>query len=96
MTVTTTIEHVVDIDGEHVMLGEFVEVDPPHRIVFTFGWEAGEPGPGSTSVDVRIAALGDGSRLVLRHNGLPTDVVASHVAGWTHFLGERLVGVARS
>jgi hypothetical protein len=64
--------------------------------VFTFGWEAGEPGPGSTSVDVRIEAHGDGSRLVLRHDGLPTDFVASHVAGWTHFLGERLVAATRS
>jgi uncharacterized protein YndB with AHSA1/START domain len=82
----------VDIDGEHVMIGEYVDVDEPHRIVFTFGWEGGDLLPGSTTVDVRIERHGDGSRLVLRHGGLPLEFVGSHAEGWTHFLGERLAG----
>lgn len=80
----------VDIDGENVMVGEYVELEPPHRLVFTFGWQNGELGPGSTKVGVLIEARGTGSRLTLRHDGLPVRFVASHVEGWTHFLGERL------
>lgn len=80
----------VDIDGEHIMVGEFVTVERPHRLVFTFGWEGGEPAPSSTTVTVDIEAAGAGTRLVLRHAGLPVEMVASHVRGWVHFLGDRL------
>ena len=31
------------ISGETSPLGEFVEVDPPRRLVFTWGWEPGRP-----------------------------------------------------
>lgn len=81
----------VDIDGEHVMVGEFVELDEPRRVVFTFGWEGGDPAPGTTTVDVRIEGNGSSSRVVLRHDGLPIELVASHAEGWTHFLGQRMV-----
>lgn len=80
----------VDVDGSHVMVGEFVELDPPHRIVFTFGWRNGLPEAGSTTVTVRIDALGNGSRLTLRHAGLPLEHIESHARGWTHFVGDRL------
>ncbi|MFW2334499.1 SRPBCC family protein [Ilumatobacter sp.] len=86
----------VDIDGEHVMVGEIVEADPPHRLRFTFGWEGGELAPGATEVDVTIDAVGvDISRVTLRHHGLPVEFVESHVRGWTHFVGERLAEAAR-
>lgn len=81
----------VDIDGEHVMVGEYVELDEPHLVRFTFGWEGGDLAPGSTDVEVRIAAHGDGTRLTLRHAGLPVEFAASHSEGWTHFVGHRLV-----
>ncbi len=80
----------VDIDGEHVMVGEFVVVEPPHRIVFTFGWEHGDLPPGASRVDVAIQPTDTGSRVVLRHDGLPVEFVESHIRGWTHFVGERL------
>lgn len=80
----------VDIDGEHVMVGEVVAVEPPNRLRFTFGWEGSDPAPGSTEVDVLIESNGGGSRLTLRHHGLPIDFIESHASGWTHFLGQRL------
>ena len=81
----------VDIDGEHVMVGEVVHLDPPHQFGFTFGWEGGDPAPGSTEVDVVIDETDTGSRLTLRHHGLPIELIESHASGWTHFLGARLV-----
>ena len=83
----------VDIDGEHVMVGQFVELESPHRVRFSFGWAGGDPPPGATRVDVRIDSHGAGTRLTLRHDGLPLELVASHVHGWAHFLGERLTEV---
>src|ERR1041385_1113542 len=29
----------------HVAAGEFVELEPPHRLVYTFGWGPGDDGP---------------------------------------------------
>lgn len=81
----------VDIDGEHVMVGEFVELDPPHGLRFTFGWENGEPAPSTTEVHVRFEPLGRGTRLTLRHHGLPVELVEAHARGWLHFVGARLV-----
>lgn len=84
----------VDIDGKHAMVGEIVAVEPPNRLRFTFGWEGSDPPPGSTEVDVVIETVGSGSRLTLRHHGLPTELIESHARGWTHFVGERLAEAA--
>ena len=81
----------VDIDGEHIMVGEVTSVDPPRRLRFTFGWEGGDPAPGSTEVDVVIDDVDTGCRLTLRHHGLPIELIESHARGWTHFVGGRLV-----
>lgn len=83
----------VDVDGQHVMVGRFIDLQPPHRLAFTFGWEHGDPPPGSTRVDVAIEATPTGSRVTVRHRDLPVDHLESHARGWTHFLGERLSAV---
>jgi uncharacterized protein YndB with AHSA1/START domain len=73
-------------------VGEFVEVDPPRRLVFTWGWaqDADVP-PGSTRVEVIFADEDDGTRVVLRHHGLPSEHQRSHhEAGWRIYLS-RLV-----
>ena len=89
----------VTLGGGGVMAGRYVELDPPRRLVFRFGWEAtaGAPvvPPESTTVEVVFGADGDGTVLTLRHFGLPAgDAEAQHRSGWTHFLGE-LAGAAR-
>lgn len=76
--------------GPFHMRGTFVEVDPPHRVVFTWGFtnpDVGVP-PGSTVVDVTLEPLGSGSstRLTLVHRDLPVDEVESHAGGWTAML----------
>jgi len=77
--------------------GEFVEVDPPRRLVFTWGWTHDHAvRPGTTRVVVTLRAEDGGTRVVLRHHGLPDDVQrAHHLAGWELYLdrlGERIRG----
>jgi uncharacterized protein YndB with AHSA1/START domain len=59
--------------------GEFVEIDPPHRLVFTWGWthDPAVP-PGSTRVVVTLRAENGGTRVVLRHYDLPARDQAGH------------------
>ena len=81
-----------------VMLGEFVELDPPRRLVFTFGWEGGGPGgplaPGSSLIEVTLEPDGPNTVLTLRHE-LPSTHAVDHAKGWAYFVGERLVAYAQ-
>jgi len=81
-----------------VMLGTFTELDPPHRLVFTFGWEQNAPGeplaPGSTIVEVTMTPDDGGTLLVLRHSEMPATHAADHAKGWDHYLGDCLVAAA--
>jgi len=85
----------LDYGKGDVMLGTFVEVARPRRLVFTWGWEKpADPTPVAESrVEVDIEPDGTGSILRLRHSGLDPDAVAAHAQGWDHFLG-RLVDLA--
>jgi uncharacterized protein YndB with AHSA1/START domain len=78
----------VRVGGNHDAVGEFVEVVPNEKVVFTFGWDApGHPiGPGSTTVEYTLHAEGDKTRVRLVHRGLPDDAVAGHTLGWDHYL----------
>ena len=82
------------------MRGEFTELDPPHRLVFTFGWEqdmpAGPLEPGSTRVEVTLTPDRDETVVILRHFDMPITHAAEHEKGWSRFLGERLVAAAGS
>jgi uncharacterized protein YndB with AHSA1/START domain len=70
-------------------LGQFVEIEPPRRVVFTWGWTARSGvAPGSTRVEVTLAAENGGTRVVLRHYGLPDDDARDqHRGGWQLYLG---------
>lgn len=82
----------VEVREKHVMSGEFLELVPNERLVFSFGWEGNEPGtplaPGSTRVEVTFEPDGDGTRVVLRHSDMPATHASDHKAGWQHFLGK--------
>jgi uncharacterized protein YndB with AHSA1/START domain len=76
--------------------GQFVELDRPRRIVFTYGWERSEVEipPGSTTVEIDIVAQEDGSTLLtLKHRGLEDRAADAHQGGWRHYL-DRLRGAA--
>ena len=75
--------------------GEYVVVEPPHRVVFTWGGEgrAGFP-PGSSTTEVMLRAEEDDTVVTLTHRDLPSEEYRrSHREGWAEFLAV-LVGVA--
>jgi uncharacterized protein YndB with AHSA1/START domain len=78
--------------------GEYVEVDPPRRVVFTWGIEGrGDFPPGCSIVEVVLQPDGEETIVTLTHRDLPTDDDRrSHQAGWTEFLGilENMAGSA--
>ena len=87
--------HMQVIPG-HTASGEFVEVDPPRKLVYTWGWEEGDNvvGPGSTTVVFELVPRGNGTLVRFRHE-LPTaDSAKSHAMGWDHYI-ERLAIVAK-
>jgi uncharacterized protein YndB with AHSA1/START domain len=72
----------------HTARGEFVELDAPHRLVFTWGWD-GQEGvpPGSSTIEIELATDGEGTSLRFVHKDLPSaEAVASHAHGWDHYL----------
>jgi uncharacterized protein YndB with AHSA1/START domain len=80
----------VEMDGGPTMHGEFLELVPYERIVFSFGWEATDAAPaiapGSTRVEVTLAQDGADTVMTLRHTGIPAAHVDEHRSGWAHFL----------
>jgi uncharacterized protein YndB with AHSA1/START domain len=72
-----------------VARGTFMVVEPPHRVVFSWGSPGSETmPPGSTTVEITLTADGDATLLELIHHGLPIDEVKPHIHGWTTFLNQ--------
>src|SRR5205814_1658836 len=70
--------------------GEFVEVDKPRRLVFTWGWDGNEAlPPGLSTVEAELRPEGSGTSLRFVHRDLSPEQAASHAKGWDHYL-ERL------
>lgn len=71
------------IDGPAVGMavsGEYVAVEPPHRLVFTWVWDGED---AETLVTVELTPTPDGTRLFLRHERFVDDEAAkSHAQGW--------------
>jgi uncharacterized protein YndB with AHSA1/START domain len=85
------------VAGQHHALGQFIEIDPPHRVVFTFGWEgeAMSIPPGGSRVQIDLIPEDGGTRLRLVHSELPEAAYGDHAHGWEHYLG-RLAALAES
>ncbi len=80
----------VEVIPGHTAAGEFVELDPPHRLVYTFGWEDGVSvvPPGGSTIEFELTPSGSGTALRFTHRDLPSAAAAeSHGHGWDHYLG---------
>jgi uncharacterized protein YndB with AHSA1/START domain len=84
------------VHGEHPSAGEYLEVVPHERVVFTFGWAAeGHPiPPGSTTIEISLLPEGAKTRVRLTHRGLPDDAVGDHTEGWDGYLDRLATCVA--
>lgn len=85
-----------DINGREVASGSYQEIDPPRRVVFTWGWESEESltRPGSSTVEVDLEPAGEQTLVRLTHRDLPGEEQrAAHKHGWDHYT-ERLAVAA--
>lgn len=85
------------------ILGEYLLVDPPRRVAYTWGWETTRPlpggveevGPGSTTVEVELTRDGDETILRIRHFGFPRpEFVGMHAMGWGEVIPRLLIAAA--
>jgi uncharacterized protein YndB with AHSA1/START domain len=73
--------------GSVAARGTYVVVEPPHRLVFTWGVPGDEElPPGSSTVEVVLVADGDDTVVDLTHRDLPGDREPSHLEGWERCL----------
>lgn len=84
-------------DGrEHEVFGDYLEVDPPRRIVMTWRYAFGgepEEGDAISRIEIELAPLDGGTELTFTHSGLKNPAsVSSHTQGWTGSLA-KLVGL---
>jgi uncharacterized protein YndB with AHSA1/START domain len=82
---------------KHTVGGEYREVSPPERLVYSWCWEQdnGQPGHVST-VTVEFQANGERTNLILEHTGLASaESRDQHAHGWNaclDILGSRVFG----
>ena len=75
---------IVDRRGgvDYRAIGEYLEIEPPRRLVFSFGMP--QFSEALTTVTVEIEADGDGARMTLTQAGLQAEAVAALEQGWGH------------
>jgi len=68
--------------------GSYETVEPPHRVVFTWGIPEDDlMPPGSSTVEVELVADGADTIVNLTHRDLPPEREPSHLEGWQGCLG---------
>lgn len=68
--------------SRHVLSGEYLEIDPPHRLAYTYCWET-IPGAPETRVAVELTAADGGTEVRLVHSGFEAEETAEdHRSGW--------------
>ncbi len=77
----------LDFD-DSLVRGTYLSVDPPNRVVFTWGIPGSDTlPPNGSTVEVVLTPDGDDTIVVLTHRGLPTSHIGDHRAGWEEMLG---------
>ena len=69
--------------GNIKVAGEILEIDPPARLVFSYGYVSGTPMPvGASVVTIRLEEAHDGTRLDLSHVFADDKIRDEMVQGW--------------
>src|SRR4051812_34560192 len=67
--------------------GEVLEIQPPDRLVFTYGFNSGTPiPPGASRVTIELSPTAEGTRLTLAHAFADEAVRDHHIQGWRYQL----------
>lgn len=78
-------DYVVEM-GPHVVRGSYLEVEPPHRLAFSWKWDGTDDEP--TRVEVELSEVEDGTRMLLTHSGFANaEDAANHRMGWEPEMG---------
>jgi uncharacterized protein YndB with AHSA1/START domain len=79
-------EFSVDIRGVPVR-GRYLEVDPPTRLLISWGHAGSDRlPPGASVLEVRLQPTGDATTVTVIHSGLPEPEATNHRQGWHYFL----------
>src|SRR5437868_14415590 len=73
------------VTGDHEHRGEYLAIEPPSLLSFT--WISAATDLLPTVVTVELFASGTGTEVVLTHRRLPPARLDSHRKGWTDILG---------
>jgi uncharacterized protein YndB with AHSA1/START domain len=86
----------MDVTGRgDIAVGMYLEIDPPRRVVFTWGWQNGAaPSADFGVVEVTLSPDGEGTALRLVHRGVPEDSRRRSAVGWTHYLARLALAAA--
>ena len=74
--------HMRSEQGDHVAFGEYLELVPGRKLVYTWSWEDGHV--ENSRITVRLRPLGAKTQVQISHELLPDPAAAeSHTEGWT-------------
>jgi uncharacterized protein YndB with AHSA1/START domain len=74
-------------DAEYGGGGHYTEIDPPHRLVFTWSWDSDDPAR-ETLIELDFEEVDGVTTVRLTHNNLrDRESVLSHEEGWVACLG---------
>jgi len=79
--------HMRSDEGDHVAIGEYLELSPPDHLKFTWSWESGAVVDTIVTLDFRPE--GKGSELTLTHdNFVGQEAMEKHTQGWNGCLAK--------
>lgn len=82
-------QNQVTPDYEWIMEGEFLEVDRPNRLVFTWNVNYPDDRERGNTVAIDFREVTGGTEITILHEGGATQALRDgQQVGWTHFLGK--------